>query len=353
MPQRTKLATLVIILALVFFGAAARPAQAQTPVVQTILFFSPTCPHCHEVMTNTLPPLVDQYGSRLQILSVDVTIPVGQALYQEAILAYQIPESRRGVPTMILGTTVLVGGFEVPEYLPTLIEQGLAAGGIYWPLLPGLAEALEAGTFEFFGGDPNTANTLTAWERFNLDPAGNSLAVAVLAGMIFSVFQLWRIYTQGKKNGAPETPPWAIPLFVIIGLASAGYLSYVELTKVEAICGPVGDCNAVQESEYARLFGLIPIGILGIAGYLALLASWAVHRFGAETLRGQARQFMWWIAIAGTVFSIYLTFLEPFVIGATCAWCVTSAIAMTILLWLTTFEVVREMHSARRIRRAR
>ena len=37
----------------------------------------------------------------------------------------------------------------------------------------------------------------------------------------------------------------------------------------------------------------------------------------------------------GILFSIYLTFLEPFVIGATCAWCVTSAILMTVLFVLT------------------
>jgi uncharacterized membrane protein len=36
----------------------------------------------------------------------------------------------------------------------------------------------------------------------------------------------------------------------------------------------------------------------------------------------------------GLLFSIYLTFLEPFVIGATCAWCLTSAIIITLLLWL-------------------
>ena len=38
---------------------------------------------------------------------------------------------------------------------------------------------------------------------------------------------------------------------------------------------------------------------------------------------------------AGLAFSIYLTFLEPFVIGASCAWCLTSAVIMTVLLWLT------------------
>jgi uncharacterized membrane protein len=42
---------------------------------------------------------------------------------------------------------------------------------------------------------------------------------------------------------------------------------------------------------------------------------------------------MAWI---GIFFSIYLTFLEPFVIGATCAWCITSALIMTAIFLLST-----------------
>jgi uncharacterized membrane protein len=39
----------------------------------------------------------------------------------------------------------------------------------------------------------------------------------------------------------------------------------------------------------------------------------------------------------GVLFSIYLTFLEPFVIGATCAWCLSSAVIMTLLLLTTGY----------------
>jgi uncharacterized membrane protein len=42
------------------------------------------------------------------------------------------------------------------------------------------------------------------------------------------------------------------------------------------------------------------------------------------------------MAFAGTAFSAWLTFLEPFVIGATCAWCVTSALVMAALLVAAT-----------------
>jgi uncharacterized membrane protein len=38
---------------------------------------------------------------------------------------------------------------------------------------------------------------------------------------------------------------------------------------------------------------------------------------------------------ATTLFSIYLTALEPFVIGATCAWCLSSAVIVTLLLMLS------------------
>jgi uncharacterized membrane protein len=44
---------------------------------------------------------------------------------------------------------------------------------------------------------------------------------------------------------------------------------------------------------------------------------------------------IWGAALLGTLFSVYLTFLEPFVIGATCAWCLTSAVVITLLLWAT------------------
>jgi uncharacterized membrane protein len=40
------------------------------------------------------------------------------------------------------------------------------------------------------------------------------------------------------------------------------------------------------------------------------------------------------LTLFGTLFSICLTSLEPFVIGATCAWCLTLAVSMTLLLLL-------------------
>jgi uncharacterized membrane protein len=103
---------------------------------------------------------------------------------------------------------------------------------------------------------------------------------------------------------------------------------------IEAVCGPVGDCNVVQQSEYARLFGVLPIGVLGVVGFAAILAAWAVRRFGTGPASSWAALAAVAMAGLGTLFSIYLTFLEPFVIGATCLWCLSSAVIMTALYGL-------------------
>jgi len=69
----------------------------------------------------------------------------------------------------------------------------------------------------------------------------------------------------------------------------------------------------------------LPIGI-----------SWLIQRFGSENWKNYAAVVLWLFAAIGTAFSIYLTILEPFVIGATCAWCITSAIVITLILLTAT-----------------
>ena len=117
--------------------------QGKAGVVHAILFYSPTCPHCHKVMTEDLPPLQEMYGDELQIAEIDVSTSEGADLYFAAVDFFLIPPARRGVPTMTVGYAVLVGSGEIPERLPTLIEQGLDDGGIGWPAIPGFEPPAE------------------------------------------------------------------------------------------------------------------------------------------------------------------------------------------------------------------
>lgn len=171
--------------------------------------------------------------------------------------------------------------------------------------------------------------SMTMVDRFNQDRAGNSLSVVVLMGMLVTL--ILRGWPPRTRGGA--WPGWVVPALVVAGVVVAGYLSFIEVTHSEAVCGPVGDCNTVNQSGYATLFGFLPVGILGLLGYAVILALWALGRFGSGASKGWADLGLWVAALAGTLFSVYLTFLEPFVIGATCAWCLSSAVIMTLLLW--------------------
>ncbi|MFC2053301.1 vitamin K epoxide reductase family protein [Chloroflexota bacterium] len=336
-------------------------------------------------MTEVLPPLAEKYREQLQILGVDVTYEEGQDLYQAAIVRYEIPDHRYGVPAMIVGDTVLVGSAEIPAQLPGIIEDGLSDGGIDWPDIPGLQEILIAQGFDSSKdgstgpvqeesanytealNDPSPSEEVTNSKnsqdeksqsnllslndqpvsfssllvyRFTSDLDGNILAVIVLLGMIFSVIGVGYRYIKGSEKSKIKWPIWAIPVLSIIGLITATYLSYVEITSTEAFCGPVGDCNTVQDSPYAYLFGIIPIGVMGIAGYLTIIALWLVQQYGPKALIKFSTGAIWLLAWFGVMFSIYLTFLEPFVIGATCVWCIGSAIVITLILWATSENVI-------------
>jgi uncharacterized membrane protein len=299
--------------------------NAGEPIVHALLFYSPTCPHCHKVISDDLPPLFEKYGKQLRILLVNTQEQSGDALYDAAIKQFHIPEDRLGVPTLIVGNEVLVGSDEIPARFPGLIETFLAQGGVDWPSLPGL--------------EPANVNTPAAGEMGSLseklarDPIGNGLAIIVLIGMIIVVLLTFVRFKQNIKNPQSLGQAWVV--LCLLGLAVAGYMVYIDMAQVAAVCGPVGDCNTVQQSEYAHLFGVIPVSVLGVIGYLAILLAWGIGHYGSGKLAYQGRLALFFLALSGTLFSIYLTFLEPFVIGATCAWCLASAIIMTVLLWRT------------------
>jgi uncharacterized membrane protein len=329
-----KLVWLSLLLILATSTGVVPALAAKLPIVHAVLFYSPTCPHCHEVITNVLPPLAQKYGDQLQILGIDVSQEAGLALYRSAVTYFNIPDNRLGVPTLVVGNDVLVGSLEIPDMFPGLIEQSLQAGGTNWPDIPGLKEALVAqfGVTE----EEETSTSPIFIQNFSIDPLANSISVAVLLGMAASLVGVGYSFLNGSESKYLKWPKWVLPVLALIGLGVAIYMSYIEVTNSKAICGPVGDCNTVQESSYAHLFGVIPVGIVGIFGYIAVIIAWLLGEYGPKSWRKLSYVAIWGMGWFGVLFSIYLTFLEPFVIGATCAWCITSAIVMTLILLAST-----------------
>ncbi len=377
---------LPVILLCALLAPPPQPAAAQTPqpVVQAVMFFSPKCGHCQLVIDEVLFPLLEQYGEALQLLLIDISVPHGpayllrwdgittlgftdpdgQGLYLTVLQMFGL--ERAGVPFLLVADTYLYGSADIPAQFPGLIETHLQAGGVGWPAIPGLAEiatsveatrqaqpsatpatpsptgltaTLPAGTSTpaaLPSATPETlipiADTPTLSQRLRRDPLGNGLAILFLLGMLASLGWAGRVLLRRSAPRRAPATAWWIPLLCLVGMGVAGYLAYVETMQVEAFCGPVGDCNTVQQSEYARLFGVLPIGILGLIGYLTIMAVWALRQMLTARLADLADIALLLLTLVGTLFSIYLTFLEPFVIGATCAWCLTSALISTLLM---------------------
>ncbi len=99
----------------------------------------------------------------------------------------------------------------------------------------------------------------------------------------------------------------------LVGLADSIYL-WTSKLGAPLICG-VGECDVVNASPYAVLFG-IPVAAIGALGYAVLfaLAVWAFRAGGdAPEWLTDARLL---IAFGGLVFSAYLTAVEVFILRA-------------------------------------
>lgn len=125
----------------------------------------------------------------------------------------------------------------------------------------------------------------------------------------------------------------AIAFVATLGVGVATYITIAESGGGAPACvAGGGGCATVAESSYSEIAG-INVAIFGIVGYLILLGS-AFFRNDLARLGGFAT------ALGGFGFSVYLTYLELYVIDAICQWCVASAVLMTILFILNSLRLI-------------
>ena len=120
----------------------------------------------------------------------------------------------------------------------------------------------------------------------------------------------------------------AIAVLALVGCFIALYLWLYKIGAIGTLQCGTGACETVQTSPYADLFG-IPVAFYGVAGYAVLFAislGGLAPRFAAR--RGPTLVLAG-LATIGFLFSVYLTYLELFVLHAICRWCVASAAVIT------------------------
>lgn len=133
----------------------------------------------------------------------------------------------------------------------------------------------------------------------------------------------------------------AIVALSIVGLAISS-LSLVNhySTSTTSYCsfGENFNCDIVNRSVYSRVFG-VPVALIGMIGYLLLgLFSWLTRRGNDE------RGLLLAGALAGLGFSLYLTYLEKYVLATWCILCLSS-LAIIAMITILSLWVMRSAPS--------
>ena len=129
----------------------------------------------------------------------------------------------------------------------------------------------------------------------------------------------------------------------LAGLFISGYLYLYKIGRIGSLACGTGGCETVQLSPWSRFAGL-EVSLIGVLGYACLLA------MSLASLQPGGRQ--WPIrAIAfaagiGVVFTLYLTYLELFIIHAICRWCVASGVIIVAIFLAAVLDQRRQPRRA-------
>jgi uncharacterized membrane protein len=108
----------------------------------------------------------------------------------------------------------------------------------------------------------------------------------------------------------------------LLGAAIAAYLTYTRYSGDRIAC-TTGGCETVQNSKYAVVAGM-PVAVLGLVGYAALLATTAFR--GATAAAATLG-----LAVVAFAFSAYLLVAQLVLIDAICQWCVANDVVISLV----------------------
>ena len=128
-------------------------------------------------------------------------------------------------------------------------------------------------------------------------------------------------------------PKWFLIIFIavsFVGFLDAAYLTVQHYNKGILPCYIFSGCDKVLASSYAAVAG-VPVSLFGALFYFLILAA-AV--FYIDTKHKAALTILVYLPIAGFAATLWLFFLQLFVIKAICFYCVVSAVSSTLLFGL-------------------
>ena len=128
--------------------------------------------------------------------------------------------------------------------------------------------------------------------------------------------------------------------FGVLGGLVSIYMTIFKLTENQSMCLGNGGCSVVNNSMYSEVYG-IPVSIIGILGYGALVAALLLEQRGSF-MQDNGLLLIFGLALVGFLFTAYLIYVEIALIHALCPFCITSQVSITVLFVLSVIRLVRE-----------
>ena len=126
-------------------------------------------------------------------------------------------------------------------------------------------------------------------------------------------------------------------LIALIGVFVSLYLTLYKLGYIGTLACGTGGCETVQLSKWGDFLG-VPVAGWGVVYYVAVLglAIASVQERFADSRRLTTALLL--VTSWGLLFTLWLTYLELFVIHAICRWCVGSAVMIVALFALAWWD---------------
>lgn len=125
----------------------------------------------------------------------------------------------------------------------------------------------------------------------------------------------------------------ALSLISVFGIADASWLTYHALAELPIPCSVFEGCNEVASSPYSKVGG-IPLAAFGVFFYSVVLILSLVLLYRERMFLVRLLQLAGFVGFA---LSAYFMYLQAFVIGAFCIYCIASAISSTTIFVLSLF----------------
>jgi uncharacterized membrane protein len=129
-------------------------------------------------------------------------------------------------------------------------------------------------------------------------------------------------------------------ILTIAGLLVSIYMTIYKFTDNEKMCIGSGGCSVVNSSRYSEVNG-IPVAVLGVAGYSAILAVLLLERTN-KFFEQNGTMMFFGLSITGFLFTVWLIYVEIALIKALCPFCLTSQAVMTVIFILSVIRLIRQ-----------